>query len=110
VSEEDRARLYDWLCEQADKPLAEYLMSCLAPAPLPDVVTKDFFSAELSAQLAHYATREDLHRLETKFESRFDQLLLLREADRKEAKHQFRWLVGIGIAILGVIVGFGIFS
>lgn len=66
MSEEDRSRLYDWLCEQTDKPLAEYLMSCLAPAPLSDLVTKEFLSAELSGQLAHYATKEDLAKLDTK--------------------------------------------
>ena len=42
MSEEDRSRLYAWLCEQTDESLAEYLMSCLAPAPLSDLVTKDF--------------------------------------------------------------------
>ena len=64
MSEQDRARLYAWLCEQTDEPLAEYLMSCLAPAPLSDL-----------------ATKADIESLE----SRFDQLFLLREADRKEA-------------------------
>ena len=42
-------------------------MSCLAPAPLSDIATK----ADIG-----------------KLESRFDQLLLLREADRKEQAAQ----------------------
>ena len=64
MSEEDRSRLYAWFREHTDAPLAEYLMSCLAPAPLSDLATK--------ADIA-------------KLESRFDQLLLLRESDRAEA-------------------------
>ena len=34
VSEQHRTRLYAWLRDQTDEPLAEYLMACLAPAPL----------------------------------------------------------------------------
>ncbi len=105
MSEEDRSRLYDWFCEQIDKPRAEYLMSCLAPAPLPDLVTKEFFAAELSAQLARYATKEDLRRLETKI----DRLYHLREADRKERTHQFFWLIGTIIAAHGALAGYGVF-
>ncbi|WP_419921735.1 hypothetical protein [Candidatus Poriferisodalis sp.] len=40
MSEEDRSRLYAWFREHTDEPLAEYLMSCLAPAPLSDLATK----------------------------------------------------------------------
>ena len=89
MSEQDRSRLYAWWCEQADESLAEYVMSCLSPVPLPDL-----------------ATKSDIERLDTKFERLVD----AREADRKEARHQFRWLAGIGVSILGVVVGLGIFS
>ncbi len=65
MSEQQRTRLYAWLREQTDEPLAEYLMACLAPAPLSDLVTKDHLSAEL-AQLttklaAKFATKEEMH-------------------------------------------------
>ena len=29
---------------------------------------------------------------------------------RHQERHQFRWLAGIGVSILGVVVGLGIFS
>ena len=96
MSEQDRSRLYAWWCEQADESLAEYVMSCLSPVPLPDL-----------------ATKSDIARLDTAFErleSKFERLVDAREADRKEARHQFRWLAGIGVSILGVVVGLGIFS
>lgn len=109
MSEEDRSRLYDWFCEQIDKPCAEYLMSCLSPAPLPDLVTKDFFAATLSAELSGYATRADLSEEVSRLESKIDRLFLLREADRKVAKHQFFWLVGTIIAAHGALAGYGIF-
>ena len=66
------------------------------------------------------ATRKDIERLDTKFErldTKFERLVDAREADRKEARHQFHWLVGIVVAIhgvsvsaLGVILGSGVFS
>ena len=96
MSEQDRSRLYAWWCEQADESLAEYVMSCLSPVPLADL-----------------ATKSDIARLDTAFErleSKFERLVDAREADRKEARHQFRWLAGIGVSILGVVVGLGIFS
>ncbi|WP_420445836.1 hypothetical protein [Candidatus Poriferisodalis sp.] len=71
MSEEDRSRLYAWFREQTDEPLAEYLMSCLAPAPLSDL-----------------ATKADLAGIDKRFErvdQRFDMLFALREADRAEA-------------------------
>ena len=71
--------------------------------PLPDLATKDDFGV----------LRSDIARLDTAFErleSKFERLVDAREADRKEARHQFRWLAGIGVSILGVVVGLGIFS
>ncbi len=82
-------------------------MSCLSPVPLPDLATKSDI-ARLET-----ATRKDIARLDTKFERLVD----AREADRKEARHQFHWLVGIVVAIygvsvsaVGVILGSGVFS
>ena len=78
-------------------------MSCLSPVPLPDLATKDDFGV----------LKSDIARLDTAFvrlESKFERLVDAREADRKEARHQFRWLAGIGVSILGVVVGLGIFS
>ncbi|WP_419921739.1 hypothetical protein [Candidatus Poriferisodalis sp.] len=84
MSEEDRARLYSWLCEQTDEPLAEYLMSCLAPAPLLDLVTKDFLRSELEK----YPTKDEVAARFAAFgdrmEAKFDQLAVQRDADRRE--------------------------
>ncbi|WP_420625191.1 hypothetical protein [Candidatus Poriferisodalis sp.] len=85
VSEQNRSRLYAWFCEQTDEPLAEYLMSCLAPAPLSDLATK--------ADLERYATMDDqaagLERLGDRIDQKIDRLdqkfTALREQDRAEA-------------------------
>ncbi|WP_419551477.1 hypothetical protein [Candidatus Poriferisodalis sp.] len=85
VSEQNRSRLYAWFCEQTDEPLAEYLMSCLAPAPLSDLATK--------ADLERYATKDDqaagLERLGDRIDQKIDRLdqkfTALREQDRAEA-------------------------
>ncbi|WP_419944834.1 hypothetical protein [Candidatus Poriferisodalis sp.] len=74
MSEQERARLYAWLREQIDDLLAEYLMSCLAPAPLSDLVTKEFLRAELS----RFATKDEVAAL-------VSGVLQQREADRAEA-------------------------
>ena len=95
VSEQDRSRLYAWLCDQVDKPLAEYVMSCLAPAPLSDLVTRDFLSAELAQLAAVMAAQREADRAEA---------AELREVDRKESTRQFRWLIGTFIGMTGVVV------
>ena len=81
VSEEDRSRLYAWFREHTDEPLAEYLMSCLAPAPLSDLATK--------ADLARYATKDDLAAGLDRLGDRIDRIdqkfTALREQDRAEA-------------------------
>ena len=55
MSEQDRSRLYAWLCEQADEQVAEYVMSCLPAAPVSDLVTKAHLEAVLSAEFAKFA-------------------------------------------------------
>lgn len=72
MSEEDRSRLYAWLREQTDEPLAEYLMSCLPAAPLSDLVTKQHLEAVLSANFSAFELK----------------MAAQREADRKEASAQ----------------------
>ena len=94
MSEEDRSRLYAWLREHADATLAEYLMSCLAPAPLSDLVTKEF----LTAELARFATKEELAKLDARvarLEAKVDRLAAQREEDRRENRVRHYWLAGM---------------
>ena len=85
MSEEDRTHVYAWLCEEIGERRAEYVMSCLAPAPLSDLVTKDFLAAQFAAE----RDRADAQR----------------EADQAEAKQRFRWTIGTLIASNGLLVG-----
>ena len=89
MPEAQRARLYDWFCEQTDAQLAEYAMSCLSPAPISDL-----------------ATREDLYRevrrLDKAIEAlgqRMDRMEARMETDRAQSRRQFTWLVGIVVAL-----------
>lgn len=124
MSEEIRSGIYAWLREQTDEQRAEYLMSCLAPAPLSDLVTKDFLTAELS----RFATRDDLAKLEAKvdrldskidskvdgldarvtgletavakLDTKVDGLAAQRDEDSKAQRVRHYWLVGIGVSIM----------
>ena len=115
MSEEDRSRLYAWLREQTDEPLAEYLMSCLAPAPLSDLVTKDFLTAELSRELSPFATKDDLADLGAKvvdldakvvkldakvvkLDAKVALLVAQRDEDRRTNRVRHYWLAGIGVS------------
>ena len=100
MSEEDRSRLYAWLREHADEPIAEYMMSCLPPAPLHDLVTKDFLTSELS----RFATKEDLAAVDAKvvaLDTKVDALVAQRAEDRADDRVTSRvrhyWLAGIGL-------------
>ena len=117
VSEQDRSRLYAWLCEQVDDSLAEYVMSCLAPAPLSDLVTRDFLSAELAQLAAVMAAQREADRAEAAAQREADraEAAAQREADRAEAAEmraadseewtrRFRWLIGAFIGMTGVVV------
>ena len=90
MSEQNRARLYAWLCDETDEPLAEYVMSCLAPAPLSDLVTKDHLSAELS----RFATKDDMQagfdKLAAQRDADREALTAQREADREALDHRLR--------------------
>ena len=105
MSEALRSRLYDWLRAHTDESVAEYAMSCLSPIPLGDLVTKQHLETVLAAEFSAFAltlaTQREADRKETAAEF---------AAVRAEVKHLFRWLVGIGVSILGVVVAFGVFS
>ena len=87
MSEQNRSRLYAWFCEQTDEPLAEYLMSCLPPTPVSDLVTKDFLRSELAvhsaAGRAEFAAQRTADREE--LIGRLDRLEEWRDTDRREA-------------------------
>ncbi len=64
-SEQCRSELYAWFREHANGELAEYLMSRLAPAPLSDLVTKDYLDAALARSAVETATGFAAHSAET---------------------------------------------
>ena len=97
MSEDARSRLYAWLRDQTDETLAEYMMSCMAPAPLSDLVTREFLTAELS----RFATKEELAALDTKvvrLDAKVDRLAAQRDDDRRENRVRHYWLAGIGLS------------
>ena len=132
MSEEDRSRLYAWFREQLDERRAEYMMSCLAPAPLSDLVTKEHLERVLSAAFAEFALnlsdqreadrkqiadqreadrkqaadqREaDRKQIADQREADRKQIADEREADRQEARKRHRWLVGIAVVLALEIV------
>ncbi len=87
MSEQNRSRLYAWFCEQTDEPLAEYLMSCLPPAPVSDLVTKDLLRSELAVHSAADRAELAAHLLALREEmiGRLDRLEEWRDTDRREA-------------------------
>ncbi|WP_420442856.1 hypothetical protein [Candidatus Poriferisodalis sp.] len=129
--EGDRSRLYDWLCEETDERLAEYVVSRLSTVPLDELATKnDIRRLETDVQRVETAVvrladlREadraeatasrdpdrgeatalrDADRAERVAERAADRAerVAERASDRAEAKSQFRWLVGI-------VVSFGV--
>jgi len=103
MSEQQRTRLYAWLREQTDEPLAEYLMACLAPAPLTNLVTKDHLSAELS----RFATKDEMNtgfaalRAEMAAQRTEDraEFATQRAEDRSAARQRHYWLTGTVVAV-----------
>lgn len=88
MSEAVRVRAYDWLREQADATVAEYVMSRLSPVPATEVATRDDVQA-VKDDLR--AVKDDVTRIEGKVDAltvrmdeRYDQLIELRYADLKE--------------------------
>ena len=78
MSEEDRSRLYAWVREATDEQAAEYLMSCLPPAPLSDLVTKEHLETVLAAEFSKFALALGVQR-----ESDRAEQAAQRKADRK---------------------------
>ena len=83
MSEEDRSRLYAWVREATDEQAAEYLMSCLSPAPLPDLVTKEHLETVLAAEFSKFALMQAAQREADRAEQAAQ-----READRAEQAAQ----------------------
>ncbi len=113
MSEQHRSRIYAWIRELHDEPTAEYLMACLAPAPVSELVTKEFLTAELS----RFATKEDMHagfaemRKEQAQQRAEDRRELAeqraedrrefadqRSDDRRAAQHRHYWQMGVILA------------
>lgn len=69
-------------------------MSCLAPAPLSDLVTRDFLSAELAQLAAVMAAQREADRAEAAAQREADraEAAELREADRAERKAEMERL------------------
>ena len=113
MSEQDRSRLYAWLCEQADEQVAEYVMSCLPAAPVSDLVTKAHLEAVLSAEFAKFALmlaeQREADRAEQAAQRDADRAgqAAQREADRAEQaaqrKADRKW-VTIAAAVIAVEV------
>lgn len=92
-------------------------MSCLAPAPLSDLVTKEHLERVLSAAFAEFALnlsdQRDADRKQAADEREADrrqreadrkEVADQREADRQEARKRHRWLVGIAVVLALEIV------
>ncbi len=113
MSEQHRSRIYAWIRELHDEPTAEYLMSCLAPAPVSELVTKEFLTAELS----RFATKKDMYagfaemRKEHEVQRAEDRGELAdqrskdrrehaeqRSEDRRAAQHRHYWQIGVILA------------
>ena len=94
MSEADRSRLYALLREHIDEPLAEYVMSCLAPAPLTDLVTKDHLDTVLEAKFSAFALNTAAQREADRAETAAQ-----READRETAGKRHKMLVAAAILL-----------
>ena len=101
MSEEDRSRIYAWLCDEMDEQRAEYLMSCLSPAPLAELATK---ADMLVLKADMLALKDDFGALKDDF----NVLRMQRDADRAESRSHFRWLAGIVCGFGTAVIGFGI--
>lgn len=91
--EGDRSRLYDWLCEETDERLAEYLVSRLSTVPLDELATKNDLrrletTTKNEIQRLETTTKNDLQRVESELrrvDTAVVRLVDLRETDRAEA-------------------------
>ena len=81
MSEAVRVRAYDWLREQADATVAEYVMSRLSPVPAAELATKDDVRA-VKADIGRVEGKVDA--LAARVDEKFDRLVELREADLQQ--------------------------
>ena len=92
-------------------------MSCLAPAPLSDLVTRDFLSAVMAAQREadraaaaelreadRAERRAEMKRLEARRGADRAEAAEMRASDSEEWTWRFRWLIGAFIGMTGVVV------
>ena len=107
MSEQDRAHVYAWLCEEIGKRRADYVISRLAPAPLSDLVTKDHLETQFALHRTELAVQREADRADAAAQREADrkEAAAQREADRSEARQQFRWTIGTLIASNGLLVG-----
>ena len=125
MSEQDRARLYDWLREQAGEQEAEYLMSCIASVPLTELATKDSIERlekRFNAELPKLATKDSVERVEksldtldtkvdaldtrvttlettvTALDTKVDLMAARQAEDRQTGRARHFWLAGIGLS------------
>ena len=116
MPEQQRAKFYAWLREQTDDTTAEFVMSCLAPAPLSDLVTKQHLETVLSAEFSafalklaeqrevdrkEFADQREVDRKEFAGQRKVDltELAAQREADRRDARKKHWVLVGAAIGL-----------
>ena len=117
IYEQPRSRLYTAIRDHIDEPVAEYVMSCLAPAPLSDLVTKDYLTAEFAKQRdalrAEWAAQREADRAEAAAQRDTDRAEWAaqrnadraeRAAGRAESTRQYRSLVGTFIALTGLLI------
>ena len=107
MSEAVRVRAYDWLSEQADPTVAEYVMSRLGPAPATEVATKDDVHAvkedvrEVKRDVARVDGKVDA--LAVRMDEKFDQIIVMREADRRAASRR-AWNLALVVPVEVVVL------
>lgn len=106
MSERDRARFYDWVCEQTDRGTAEFVMSRLAPAPLDELVTKEYLSAEFSSFALTVAAEFKAVRQEmaAEFKAVRSEMADEFKAVREESARRYRVLFTMTIALSALVI------
>ncbi len=105
MPEQQRAKFHAWLREQTDDTTAEFVMSCLAPAPLSDLVTKQHLETVLSAEFSAFALKLAAQReadrmgIDVRRENDLAELAAQREVDRRDARKRHWVLVGAAIGL-----------
>ena len=105
MPEQQRAKFYAWLREQTDDTTAEFVMSCLAPAPLSDLVTKQHLETVLSTEFSAFALKLAAQRevdrtgIDVRRENDLAELAAQREVDRRDARKRHWVLVGAAIGL-----------